>query len=79
MAHRSIEILIGRLVTDEAFRAAFLTDAATTLHGFTESGYELTAQEIAAVIHTRQDLWTLAADQVDPRLQKASMHSRRQS
>jgi hypothetical protein len=79
MAHRSIEILIGRLATDEAFRAAFLRDAATTLHGFIESGYELTGLEIAAVIHTRQDLWTLVADRIDPRLQKASSQSWSQS
>ena len=79
MAHRSIEILIGRLVTDEAFRTAFLANPATTLHGFIESGYELTAMELAAVTHTRQDLWTLAADRIDPRLQKASIHPRSQS
>ena len=79
MAHRSIEILIGRLVTDEAFRAAFLRDAAEALHGFIESGCELTGVEIAAVTHIRQDLWTLVADQIDPRLQKASSQSRSQS
>jgi hypothetical protein len=79
MAHRSIEILIGRLVTDEAFRAAFLKDADATLHGFIESGYELTRLELAAVTHTRQDLWSLVADRIDPRLQKASTQSWSQS
>jgi hypothetical protein len=79
VAHRSIEILIGRLATDEAFRAAFFRDAAAALHGFIESGYELTGLEIAAVTHTRQDLWTLVADHIDPRLQKASMQPRSES
>ena len=79
MAHRSIEILIGRLVTDEAFRGAFLTDAPGAIHGFMESGYALTELEIAAVTQTRQDLWTLVADRIDPRLQRASIPSRSQS
>ena len=79
MAQRSIEVLIGRLITDEAFRAAFLSNAADTLHGFIESGHELTDLEVAALCRTRHDLWTLVADQIDPRLQKASLHSRSQS
>ena len=79
MAQRSIEILIGRLMTDEAFRLAFLWNRAETLQGFIESGHELTDLEITALSQTRQDLWAFAADQIDPRLQKASLHSRSQS
>jgi hypothetical protein len=79
VAQRSIEILIGRLITDEAFRIAFLRDRAETLRGFIESGHELTDLEINALSHTRQDLWVLVADQIDPRLQKASFHIRSQS
>ena len=72
MAHRSIEILIGRLITDEAFRTAFHRDAATALQAFIESGHELTPVEIAALRATHAEVWTQAADRVDPRLQKAS-------
>lgn len=75
MAHRSIEILIGRLITDEAFRAAFLEDPATTLSGFVEAGYDLTSVEIAALRTTRPEIWAHAAEQIDPRLQKASFGS----
>jgi hypothetical protein len=73
VAQRSVEILIGRLLTDEAFRAAFDRDAADALTAFIESGYELTALEIAALRATSPDLWRRAADQIDPRLQKASL------
>jgi hypothetical protein len=76
VSQRSIEILIGRLVTDEAFRAAFRTNAVDALIGFTESGYELTALEISALCATKPDVWERAADQVDPRLQKASYFDR---
>ena len=79
MAQRSIEILIGRLVTDEAFRNAFLRNRAEAIDRFIEAGHALTDVEIAAVSQTRQDLWVLVADQIDPRLQKASFDTRSQS
>lgn len=75
MAQRSIEILIGRLVTDEAFRLAFRRNPMTTLTGFMESGYELTSLEIAALHATAPDLWERIAEHVDPRLQKTSFTS----
>ena len=73
MAQRSIEILIGRLVTDEAFRSAFRADAVATLSRCAESGYDLTALEIAAMRGTPPDVWERAAEHIDPRLQKASL------
>jgi hypothetical protein len=72
VAQRSIEILIGRLITDEAFRSAFRADAAATLTGFAESGYDLTALEIAALRATPLDVWERIAEHIDLRLQKAS-------
>ena len=73
MAQRSIEVLIGRLVTDEAFRAAFRADTVAALLRFSESGYDLTPLEIAAMRATPADLWERAAERIDPRLQKASL------
>jgi hypothetical protein len=75
MAQRSIEVLIGRLITDEAFRMAFLRNRGDALRGFIASGHELTDLEMAAVSQTRPDLWVLVADQIDPRLQKASLQT----
>ena len=77
MAQRSIEILIGRLITDEAFRDTFLLDGPLALHRFSEGGHELTALEISALLATPHALWTVVADQVDPRLQKASLSTPR--
>jgi hypothetical protein len=73
MAQRSVEIVIGRLVTDEAFRNAFLKDRAATLTQFAESGYDLTSLEIAALKATHIRVWTHAAAQIDPRLQKVCL------
>jgi hypothetical protein len=72
VAQRSIEILIGRLVSDEAFRSAFRSATTATLAGFVESGHDLTALEIAALRATPLDVWERAAEEIDPRLQKAS-------
>jgi hypothetical protein len=76
VAQRSIEILIGRLVTDEAFRSAFQRNATATLAGFTESGHDLTVLEVTALRATPHDLWERVAEQIDPRLQKMSFDSR---
>ena len=72
MAQRSIELLIGRLITDEAFRSAFRSDAKATLTEFVEAGYELTATEIAALCATPADVWERVAERIDWRLQKVS-------
>ena len=73
MAQRCIEILIGRLITDEAFRAAFRRNAMATLAGFMESGYELTPVEISALRSISAGVWERAAHEIDPRLQKVSI------
>jgi hypothetical protein len=73
MSQRNVELLIGRLVTDEGFRGAFVRNPAATLTQFVEWGYELTSLEIAALEATDPGLWTRTAPQVDPRLQKASL------
>jgi hypothetical protein len=75
VAQRSIEVFIGRLVTDEGFRAAFVTNPTTALRGFVETGHELTTVEIAALLATRADFWERVADRIDPRLQKANLPS----
>jgi hypothetical protein len=73
VAQRSIEILIGRLITDEAFRNAFLTDGSLALQRFRDTGHDLTAVEIDAVLAMPPDLWSVVADQIDRRLQKANL------
>jgi hypothetical protein len=70
---RSIEIVIGRLVTDEEFRAAFRRDPRATLRQAGEWGLALSAIEVAALLATEASLWDRIAIEVDSRLQKASL------
>ena len=72
MAQRVIEMLIGRLITDEDFRNEFLGDPEKTLTGLSEHGLELSRTEVAALVSTDPSLWSRTADAIDPRLQKAS-------
>ena len=72
---RSIEILIGKLATDEEFRRAFLRDARGTLDEASEWGLALTEFEVRALLATDQSLWDRIADELDGRLQKASLKS----
>ena len=73
MTQRSIEIIIGRLLTDEDFRRSFSTDPHHALVELLERGTHLTQAEIAALVAMDSTLWERVADQIDPRLQKASL------
>ena len=73
MTQRYIEVVIGRLVTDEDFRQTFVRDPHTALAELLARGTHLTHAEIAALVATDTRLWGRVAEQVDPRLQKASL------
>ena len=75
MSQRSIEIVVGRLVTDEAFREAFSRDPRGTLEELAGHGIALTDVEVRALLGTHRALWARVADELDPRLQKASLRS----
>jgi hypothetical protein len=73
VAQRIVEVLIGRLMTDEQFRSEFLDDPEGTLVELCDRGFELTGMEIAALVNTDPALWARTAELIDPRLQKASL------
>ena len=72
MAQQAVEMLIGRLITDERFRDEFLADPERVLMSLVDRGLELSRTEMAALIHTDREIWTRTADALDPRLQRAS-------
>jgi hypothetical protein len=76
VAQRIVEMLIGRLITDEQFRREFLADPETTLLALCDRGLELSGTEIAALLNTDATLWARTADGIDPRLQKASLRNK---
>ena len=75
MSQRNIETLIGRLITDELFRAEFLKDPRGVLGRIQALGLELNATESLALLNTDPALWAMTAEALDPRLQKASFRN----
>jgi hypothetical protein len=73
MAHRVVELLIGRLITDEQFRADFTRNPEALLLGLKDHGFDLSPTEIAALAGTNPSVWSEAAEQVDPRLMKLAL------
>jgi hypothetical protein len=75
VSQRSVEILVGRLITDEAFRDAFVMNPPVALQQFHDKGHELTPVEIEAVLTVPPGWWREIAAELDPRLQKANFAS----
>jgi hypothetical protein len=73
MGQRSVEILIGRLVTDEELRRRFLAEPRETIRLAQQGGLALTATEVDALLASPVVLWEILAAALDRRLQKASL------
>lgn len=72
MSQKTVQLIVGRLVTDEELRRRFLHDPLEALTALREQGFELTAGEVGALVRTDRELWADAAARIDPQLQRAS-------
>jgi DNA-binding NarL/FixJ family response regulator len=70
VSQRGVQSVIGRLITDGAFRSRFEEEASDCLAGLGERGVDLNKTEIAALIETDPHLWSRLATLIDRRLQK---------
>jgi DNA-binding CsgD family transcriptional regulator len=68
MSHRGVELVIGKLMTDEDFRRRFSDCGPETLHELREHGIDLDATEIGALLDVDPDLWSRMATWIDRRL-----------
>jgi len=73
MSHRTIERVIGRLLTDEELRHDFTRSPRRTLAELSEQGWELSGLEVDALLAIEIDLWSEVAARIDPRLQRCSL------
>jgi hypothetical protein len=77
MSQRSVEIVIGRLASDESLRTRFLADPAGTLRSLREAGLDLNLVELEALLEMPSDSWRVMASRVHPRLQKVALDANR--
>ena len=76
MSHRTVQLVIGQLLTDEDLRRRFVEQPVGTLADLREKGFELTNGEVEALLQTDRELWPSAADRIHPCLQRCSFHSK---
>ena len=75
MAQKTVQLVIGRILTDEEFRATFLERPTDTLISLRDQGYALTNDEIAALVRTDARLWRRGSKWVDAELQRCRLKS----
>lgn len=73
MSQRTIERVIGRLLTDEELRLKFTRSPRRTLAELSEQGFELSHLELDALLTIEIGLWTEVAARIDSRLQRCSL------
>ena len=73
MSQRTIERVIGRLLTDEELRHEFTRSPRRTIAELGEQGWELSRLEIEALLAVEIGLWTEVAARIDSRLQRCSL------
>jgi hypothetical protein len=73
MAHRTVERIIGRLLTDEELRLKFARSPKRTIAELSEQGWELSRLEVDALLAIEVGLWSEVAARIDPRLQRCSL------
>jgi hypothetical protein len=73
MSQRTIERVIGRLLTDEELRHEFTRSPRRTLAELNEQGWDLSRFEVDALLSIEIGLWSETAARIDARLQRCSL------
>lgn len=73
MSQKHVEMIVGKLATDEDFRRQFRSDPARAVSELTARGLELTPSEMSSLLATDAGIFDSIAEALDPRLQKASL------
>jgi hypothetical protein len=70
MSQRNVEMIIGKLATDEGFRCRFATSREAVLAEAAAAGLELTPVERRALADLEMEACERFAARLDPRIQK---------
>jgi DNA-binding NarL/FixJ family response regulator len=72
MSQWGVQIVIGKLITDEGFRTRFEERSGDCLANLCERGIDLNDSEIAALVEADPRLWSRMATRIDRRLRQVS-------
>ena len=73
MAQKTVQLIIGQILTDEELRETFLERPIETLASLRDRGFELTNNELDAIAQTDRRLWQCGSEWVDARLQRCPL------
>jgi hypothetical protein len=76
MSHKTVQLIIGWLLTDEELRHRFVGQPRETLTELRAQGYELTSREFEALLLCDPSMWVSTAEKIHPHLQRVSLRSR---
>ena len=74
MSHKTVQLVIGWLLTDEDLRQRFTELPRQTLQTLCDQGYELTPEECEAILRCDPTFWASGAKRIDRRLRRAILH-----
>lgn len=75
MSHKTVQLIIGRLLTEEDLREQFAAAPEEALAQLREQGFELTNDECDGLVQSEPGMWLAAARRIHPRLQRCSLRT----
>jgi len=73
MSQKTVQLVIGWLLTDEDLRRRFVERPRETLDEVRGQGYELTLEELDALARSDPAAWPSMARRIHPRLQRCTL------
>jgi DNA-binding NarL/FixJ family response regulator len=77
MSQWGVQLVIGKLLTDEDFRGVFEERGGDCLAALCERGIDLNEAEVAALVEADPRLWSRMATRIDRRLRNVGVTSER--
>jgi len=73
MSQKTVQFVIGWLLTDEDLRRRFVERPRETLDEIREQGYEISLDEVDALARSAPAAWPSMARHIHPRLQRCRL------
>ena len=75
MSQKTVQHVIGWLLTDEDLRRRFVERPRETLTDLRDQGYDLSLDEVDALVRSDPAVWPAMARKIHPRLQRCRLRA----